>query len=613
MTQRMTQCKTQRMTEIRPTRHALRCATGAMTGAMTGALSMALLLVSCGDEDPGPPPPLFEDVTEAAGLDIALTSGGDALDKTSILEVNGNGAALVDLDGDGDLDVVLVDGSTHARVIAGDSVEHHVLINGGNDGDEGVTDGTPRFRPAADTGLVMNGWPTGITSGDVDRDGRPDLLIGGHGEDALFLNRTDPGGPIRFEKHVLPGRTGPLDWTTSLSLADADGDGVSDLYLVRYLELDPADFPVGAVGGIPCLFEGHPVLCGPHGMVAQPDVFLRGLPEAPWFEVATGPAGLDSVPPSYGLGLLFMDLDLDGDPDLYVANDSVDNFLFRNDGSGHFEELGALSGAVSDMAGRAQAGMGVNAADWDADGDLDLVVTNFSAEANTLYRGDGPLHFRDVSTSLGLAAASRSLLGWGVHLADFDADGLTDIFFSNGHVYPEADAPGTSSSYAQPLVLLPGLPGGRFGMNVFPDRRQHRGRASLAGDIDNDGDLDLLVLRLDDTPLLFLNHTDAPERQLLVTLQGDPRTGPDAYGATLTIETTTGRRAHQKTAASSFQSQDDTRLHLVLLPDEEVRAAQVLWPGGSIETLDPGKLRPGQSVVVRRGAGVVVSASLKTP
>ncbi|MDG2149744.1 MAG: CRTAC1 family protein [Planctomycetota bacterium] len=571
------------------------------------ALSV-LLLISCDERAQSSSPALFEDVTAPAGLEIPLTSGGDPLNKSSILEVNGNGAALVDLDNDGDLDVILVDGSTHERILAGDPVHHHVLLN------QGVEDGIPRFTPATETGLVMNGWPTGVVSGDVDRDGRPDLVIGGHGEDALFLNRTEIDGPLHFEKHTLPGRTGPLDWTTSLSMADADNDGQLDLYLVRYLDIDPKDLPTNVLGDVPCLFEGHPVLCGPHGMTAQADVFLRGLHNGPpWFEVATEPAGLASVPPSYGLGILFMDLDIDGDVDLYVANDSVDNFLFRNDGTGHFEELGALSGAVSDASGRPQAGMGVDAADWDQDGDLDLVVTNFSDESNTLYRNEGELHFRDVSTGIGLTAASRPLLGWGVHMRDFNADGLTDLFFSNGHVYPQADQPDTSSSYAQPLVLLLGEPGGRLGSNVFPDLRTHRGRGALVGDVDNDGDLDLLVLRLDDSPRLFLNGTNASERQMVVTLEGDARSGPDAYGATFTLETSAGKRVAQKTAATGFQSHGDTRLYLTLPPDEKILSASVLWPGGNLEQLelDSNRLRAGQSLVVRQGSGIISSSPLR--
>ncbi len=546
----------------------------------------------------------FDDITEAAGLDLQLGAGGDALHKTSILEVNGSGAALVDLDADGLLDIVFIQGNTHEGLVAGSSVSHPVFVN------RGQREGVPRFEPVEGAGLSMQGWPTGVCSGDVDRDGRPDLVIGGHGEDALFLNRTEPGGGIRFEKHALPGRSSPLDWTTSLALADADGDGLLDLYLVRYLELDPTRIPDGDVRGVPCRFEGHSVLCGPHGLDAQPDVFLGGLDAAPWFEDRTRAAGLADIPPAYGLGLLFMDLDQDGRCDVYVANDSVDNFLLRNTGNGTFENASRMSGAVSDRAGRPQAGMGVNAADWDRDGDFDLVVTNFSSESNTLYRAEGGLRFRDVSTNLGLSAASRPLLGWGVHLADFDADGFDDVFFSNGHVYPEADRDGTSSSYAQPLIMLRGEAEGRFSGNEFPDLTRHRGRAALRADIDNDGDLDLLVVRLDDSPRLFLNTLHAPGRQLLVTLEGDQGIGPDAFGSTLLVQTSLHTSAYQKRSASSFQSQDDSRLHVVLPPGSDFLTARVLWLGGDQEELDPERLFGGQHVTVQKGMGIVRSTPL---
>jgi len=582
--------------------------------ALLAPLALALT-PACSDDPAGPgdestatspgdsPTPWrFDDVTATAGLAQPLVAGGDAQDKRSILEVNGNGAALVDLDGDGDLDLVLVDGSTHEAWLAGERVEHPVLENIGS------VDGVPRFERHADTGLAMGGWPAGITAGDVDRDGRPDLVIGGHGEDALFFNRTEPGGPPRFERAPLPGRDSPLDWTTSVALADADADGLLDLYLVRYLELDPAAIPIGDLDGVPCRYQGQTVLCGPHGMRAQPDVFLRGLPAAPWFELATAEAGLADVPAAYGLGLLFADLDTDGDLDLYVANDSVDNHLFENDGTGQFREVGGPAGVAADMAGRAQAGMGVALGDTDNDGDFDLVVTNFSEEANTLYRNDGGLRFRDVSARVGLSTPSRPLLGWGVALADLDADGQLDLFFANGHVYPQAE--GIGSGYAQPLMLLPGSAGSRFGDNVFPDGRRHRGRSVLTGDVDNDGDLDLLVLRLDDTPLLFLNRLDAPDRQLLVQLVGEG--AADAFGATLLLETADGPRVAQALSATSFQAHADVRLHVVLPDGQPPTSARVLWPGGDLETLDTARLAPGRRIVVRKGDGIVSSHPLES-
>jgi hypothetical protein len=569
--------------------------------------AVSTLLAACDPGGQGPaaaPSFRFDERAAAEGLGDPLVCGVPD-QKETILEVNGNGGAFVDLDGDGDLDLVLVDGSTKARWLAGDPVRHRVLLN---------QTGGPRFREVGvDAGLVMGGWPTGIASGDVDRDGRPDLVIGGLGEDALFLNRTTPAGVVRFEKHVLPGRRSPLDWTTSVGLADADGDGLLDLYLVRYLTIDPAHPPLGDVEGVPCRFAGHPVLCGPHGLPPQSDVYLAGRATAPFFEEATSSAGLSEAPAAFGLGLLFMDLDLDGDPDLYVANDSVDNFVFRNDGQGRFEERGAASGAASDMAGRAQAGMGVDAGDVDSDGDLDLVVTNFSQEANTLYRHDGGLLYRDVATAAGLAHASRALLGWGVHLADFDADGHLDLFFANGHVYPEADRDGTGTRYAQPCMLLPGDGRGAFGANAFPDDRPHRGRTALRGDVDGDGDLDLLVLRLDGPPLLYVNRTDAPEQQLLVTLRAAEGHAPDAYGATLLLHTTAGPLVRQKRSASAFQSQSDPRLHVALPAGARVERAEVLWPGGSRETLDPASLSPGRHLVLRQGEGVIESRPLEMP
>ncbi|GJM20680.1 MAG: hypothetical protein DHS20C15_05950 [Planctomycetota bacterium] len=557
----------------------------------TGLLAVLLGALSCGDT----PRAVFENVTDSAGLDVVLTCGEPGA-KATILEVNGNGIALLDVDGDDDLDVFLVDGSTRARLLAGEGIAHHLFLN------VGAARGQLRFERADVQLPLSRGWPTGVAVADVDSDGRPDLLLGGLGEDTLLLNRSSEAG-LAFESRALPPSPGSTSWTTSVALADADGDGLLDAYLTRYLDIDPADPPIGAVDGLPCRFKERGVMCGPHGLHPQPDVFLRGVASPEFFVLDSERSDLRVPTPAYGLGVLFQDLDLDGWPDLYVANDSVANFLFRNLGDGRFEERARAAGAANDSAGRPQAGMGVDAADADGDGDLDLIVTNFSEESNALYRHEGKLLYRDRAIPTGLAASSRALLGWGVHLAELTGDGVVDVLFSNGHVYPEADGPDTGTSYAQPLVLLPGLGKERFDRNAFGDDSAHRGRGSVLGDLDGDGDLDLIALTLDGRPRVYRNTTDAPERQLLVSLQGAAPAHPDALGASLRVRTAAGWQVVSRRSSSGFQSVSDPRLHIA--GPAPVLEAEVIWPGGARESLPPDDLRFGSWCRVRQGAGVI--------
>jgi len=560
------------------------------------AVPAAILLAGACDDASRP---LLEHAT--CGAELTLLCGEPGV-KDTILDVNGNGLALFDVDLDGDLDLLLVDGSTRARMAAGRTVTHLLLIN------TGVRDGAPRFELAGpEHDLRMNGWPTGVAVGDVDRDGRPDLLIGGVGEDALFLNRTPPGGPVSFQRRELPGRASPRDWTSSVALADADGDGDLDACLGRYLDIDPARPPLGQVGDLPCVWRDHPVMCGPHGLPPLPTVLLLGDGKG-GFTDASLSSGVRAAPASFTLGVLFADLDDDGHPDLYFANDSMPNTLLHNRGDGTFEDRTSLSGASTDYAGRPQAGMGVDLGDYDRDGDQDLVVTNFSDESIALYRCDGGLLYREVSAAAGIAEASRPTLGWGVHLADFDSDGWLDLYASNGHVYVQADEPGTGTSYRQRQHLFRGGPGGRFGPDGFPDAGAWAGRGSARGDLDDDGDLDLVTLTMDGAPRVYLNRTDAPERQLLVTLEDPAGT---AIGATLKLRLGDGPRVQQVLSARGFQSSSDVRLHIA--GSGPILSAEVRWNGGAGQQLDPAALAFGQRVVVRRGVGVVSRQPLAGP
>jgi len=348
-------------------------------------------------------------------------------------------------------------------------------------------------------------------------------------------------------------------------------------------------------------------MCGPHGLPPQPDVLLRG-DGAGGFLDASEASGIRAVPPAFGLGVLFADLDDDGRPDLYVANDSVPNTLLRNRGDGTFENRGALSGAVTDLSGRPQAGMGAELGDADGDGDLDLAVTNFSDENLALYRHDGGLQYREVSAVAGVGEATRPTLGWGLHLADFDADGLCDLYVSNGHVYVQADQPGTGTSWRQRQQFFRGLGSGRFGPDAFPEEPAWAGRGSVRGDLDGDGDLDLVTLTMDGAPRVYVNRTDDPSRQMLVTLE-DPQGTP--LGATLKLRLEDGPRVAQVLSSSGFQGASDPRLHVA--GRGPVLTAQVRWNGGALQDLPPQDLQFGRQHVVRRGEGVVSSRPLTDP
>jgi enediyne biosynthesis protein E4 len=571
----------------------------------TAPLLYALLaLPACGEA----PRPLLE--RAECGAEISLQSGSRGAGET-LLDLHGNGLALLDIDGDGDLDLLLVDGNTRARLLAGRQVQHHLLVN------VGVRDGAPRFEYVpGDTGLRMNGWPTGVATGDVDNDGHVDVLIGGFGEDALFLNRTPAGGAPHFVRRELPGHLSARDWTTSVALADADGDGDLDAYLARYVDVDPAAPPLDAAGE-PCLWHGHRVPCGPGGLPAQPDVLLLG-DGAGGFTDASDTSGIRAMLPAPALSVLFADLDDDGWPDLYVVNDGQPNTLLVNRGDGNFADRSTLAADATTKDPR--PGAGADVGDFDRDGDFDLLVGGYPGEGPCLLREDGGLLYREASPELAAMAATGPTYAWGLHLADFDADGWLDISASNGNPFMAADLPGTGTRWRQPAELylglpdrgLPdrglldrGLPGGRFGPNTFPDRTPRAGRASARGDLDGDGDLDLVMLTLDGTPRVYVNRTDAPERQMLVTLH-DPR--GSVVGAALKLRLDDGARIAQVVSSRGFQAASDPRLHLS--GTGPVRAASVRWSGGEVEDLDPAALPFGRQLVVRRGQGVVSSRPL---
>lgn len=518
-----------------------------------------------------------------SGLAHTVVYGSDA--KDFILETNGPGIALADFDGDGDLDVFCGNGDALYGKPAESPDSPCRLFR--NDGDLRFVDVT------ADSGITIEGFTCGVAVVDFDADGRRDLFIARHGRDALLRNV----GALKFEdaSTKLPDDDA---WGASVAAFDADGDGDLDLYETNYLAFDLGKPPRHGVDGKHCTWFGHEVMCGPEGLTPQSDRFLRNDTGA-WVD-ATKEFGFGDVAPSFGLGVLAADFDGDGHTDVYVANDSMPNFLFWKRGS-RFEEDGLMSGAAVSGDGREQAGMGLDVGDVDGDGRLDVFVTNFSAEPNTLYRNDGDGFFDDVSFRANLGPPSLPRLGWGAALLDFDRDGDLDAFTCNGHVYPQADRPGTDTTYRQPCDVFTNE-GGVFKV-VTPERsgltKAAVHRAAAFGDLDDDGDDDVVVITLDGPVRLLRNdvrHGRAGDPTWIGYRLDGGVGNPDGVGATVTLGTT----VRVAKSSYSFQAANDPR---VAFAGAALTAPRVVvrWSDGSRESYPRGALDAWHALV--RGEG----------
>jgi enediyne biosynthesis protein E4 len=513
-------------------------------------------------DDPASSPVSFD---EAVRLPTRTYSGGPT--KDHILESAGNGLALFDYDGDGLLDIYLVTAAelTPAR----ERVPHRNALYRNLGG--------WRFEDvSARAGVDAAAWGSGACVGDIDGDGRPDLYVTNWGGNFLFLNNGDGTFREAAARHGVQ----VAGWSTGCTFFDADADGDLDLYVVRYVDTT-WDSVVRAQRTL--LWRNGPrIMVGPAGLPAEADLFFENTGGGHFVD-RTAARGFASVVPGYGFAVVATDYDDDGFVDLFIANDSTPNFLFRNRGDGHFESVGLLGGVAINADARAQAGMGADAGDFDGDGRTDLVLTAFAHDNNTVYRNVTGREFEDASAASGLLARTFTRMGWGVAFLDADLDGSLDLFIANGHIFADIEEyPRLGETFGQQNQLLLNR-GGRFAdVSAHAGRGLRIARSSrglAVGDLDNDGDLDVVISNIDDEPTVLENRQRTGHHWIGMQVVGLARNRL-AIGAKVTVRADGRTQFREVRSGGTYLSQGDLRTLFGLGLHGRPVDVEVRMPGG---------------------------------
>ena len=528
-------------------------------------------------------PVIFEDVAKRAGLGSWRHKMG-VPEKNLLIETNGSGVCLIDFDNDGWLDIYLVNGATFDSLDEKEEPPHAALFRNNHDG---------TFTEVAQkAGVANDRWGYGCSVADYDNDGWPDLFVGNYGKNRLYHNSHNGTFTDVAEKAGV--QLG--NWSAGSAWGDYDGDGLLDLYVTGYVHFDRENLPIAgskAMNYAFCQYRGVSVNCGPRGLPGEADHLFHNNGDGTFADV-TVKAGVQDKQPFYGFTAIFVSLNANGRPDLVVGNDSEPNYLYINKGDGTFEDDSASSGFAFNDDGREIASMGIAVGDYENNGRLDFLVTDFGDDYKVLYHNDGNNSFSDVSYKAGVARTTIPFVGWGDGFLDYDNDGWLDLFMVNGHVYPQVDQQKWGTSFAERPLLFRNIPdpegkGRRF---EYVPPVQGTGLATVIpargaafGDLFNDGKIDVVINPIDGPPVLLRNVNPDHHHWVEVQLVGGPKGPRDATCATAFLTANRMRQRQDVLASGSYISSNDRRLHFGLGDAKDAGSLEIHWPSGERETI----------------------------
>ncbi len=538
---------------------------------------------------PTPPRVNFVDMAEKAGLTAKTEAGGEKA-KKYIIETTGSGAAVLDYDNDGRPDIFLPNGSRLEGYSPGQEPTSHLFRN--------QHDGTFSDVTAA-AGAGLKGWGQGVCAGDYENDGSPDLFVTFWGHNVLLHNKGDGTFEDVTKKAGL--WQDKVMWSTGCAFVDYDRDGRLDLFVSHYVDLDLEHTPEPGSSDL-CQWKGIPVMCGPRGLKGTHNQLFHNNGDGTFTDVSEK-SRVSKTPEYYCFTVLTGDLDNDGWPDIYVACDSTPSLYFHNNHDGTFTEMAGAAGIAYNDNGHEQAGMGAHAADYDGDGWLDIIKTNFSDDAPDLYRNNHDGTFTETTFEAGLGTNTQ-FLGWGTLFVDIDDDGWPDLFIANGHVYPEVDNKGLTNTFRERKLLYWNDHHGKFkdvsveaGPGITTALNSH---GVAAADFNNDGALEIVVNNSHDRASLLKNTGDHGN-WILLALAGT-KSNRSAIGAQVKVRANGHQQMQEVRSGGGYISQSDFRLHFGLGTATKAGSIEVRWPSGLVERF--ANVEGNRVVKIREGSGI---------